>query len=220
LGTATPLGGTLHFLSTPQYIRPFICLKIIADTFYGSKKRHGHCIKCLSDILRGFMNEINTANVVKGAVAGLIGGLIASFVMEKFQMLIQPMMQSEGDEKANEEEPSTEKAASAISENVFDHYLTEEEKPVAGEAVHYAMGGTSGMIFGAVSEIVPEASAAAGLPFGTAVWLIADDAVVPALGLSKPVSDRPLSEHAYALSSHLVYGLATDVVRRGIRHLW
>jgi hypothetical protein len=72
------------------------------------------------------MNEINTANVVKGAVAGLIGGLIASFVMGKFQMLIQPMMQSEGDEKANKEEPSTEKAASAISENVFDNYLTEE----------------------------------------------------------------------------------------------
>ena len=166
------------------------------------------------------MNEINTANIVKGALAGLIGGLIASFVMEKFQSLIQPMMQSEGQQKENKDEPSTEKAPSAISQNVFDHYLTEEEKPVAGEAMHYAMGGTSGLIFGAASEIVPEASMGAGLPFGTAVWLVADDFVVPALGLSKPVSDRPFSENAYALSSHLVYGLTTDMVRRGIRYLW
>jgi putative membrane protein len=166
------------------------------------------------------MDEIRMGNIVKGAVAGLIGGLVASFVMEKFQALVMPMMKGGNEQKEDQEEPSTEKAASAISENVFDHYLTGEEKPVAGEAVHYAMGGASGMIFGAASEIIPDATVGAGLPFGTAVWLIADDLVVPALGLSKPVTDRPLSEHAYALSSHLVYGLATDMVRRGIRHLW
>lgn len=165
------------------------------------------------------MNEVNTANIIKGAVAGLIGGLIASFVMEQFQSLVQPMMQSNSGLKEKKEEPSTEKAASAISENVFDHQLTKDEKPVASEAMHYAMGGTSGMIFGAASEVFPEASMGAGLPFGTAVWLIADDLVVPALGLSKPVSDRPLSENAYALSSHLVYGLTTNMIRRGIRNL-
>ena len=166
------------------------------------------------------MNELNTGNIVKGALAGLIGGLIASFVMEKFQMLVRPMIQSESGQKEKKDEPATEKAASAVSENIFDHRMTKDEKPAAGEAMHYAMGGTSGMIFGAASEVVPEASIGAGLPFGTAVWLLADDLVVPALGLSKPVSDRPLSENAYALSSHLVYGLTTDIVRRGIRHLW
>lgn len=166
------------------------------------------------------MNELNTGNIVKGALAGLIGGLIASFVMEKFQMLVRPMIQSESGQKEKKDEPATEKAASAVSENIFDHRMTKDEKPAAGEAMHYAMGGTSGLIFGAASEVVPEASIGAGLPFGTAVWLLADDLVVPALGLSKPVSDRPLSENAYALSSHLVYGLTTDIVRRGIRHLW
>lgn len=166
------------------------------------------------------MNELNTGNIVKGALAGLIGGLIASFVMEKFQMLVRPMIQSESGQKEKKDEPATEKAASAVSENIFDHRMTKDEKPAAGEAMHYAMGGTSGMIFGAASEVIPEASIGAGLPFGTAVWLLADDLVVPALGLSKPVSDRPLSENAYALSSHLVYGLTTDIVRRGIRHLW
>ena len=166
------------------------------------------------------MNELNTGNIVKGALAGLIGGLIASFVMEKFQMLVRPMIQSESGQKEKKDEPATEKAASAVSENIFDHRMTKDEKPAAGEAMHYAMGGTSGMIFGAASEVVPEASIGAGLPFGTAVWLLADDLVVPALGLSKPVSDRPLSENAYALSSHLVYGLTTDIVRRGIRYLW
>jgi putative membrane protein len=166
------------------------------------------------------MNEINTANIIRGALAGLIGGLVASFVMEQFQSFVMSASQSEEKRQDQEEEPANEKAAMAISENVFDHYLTKEEKSVAGEVMHYAMGGTSGMVLGAVSEVMPEAAIGAGLPFGTAVWLVADDFIVPALGLSKPVSNVPLSQHAYALSSHLVYGLTTDMVRRGIRYLW
>jgi len=38
--------------------------------------------------------------------------------------------------------------------------------------------------------------------------------VVPALGLSKPANEYPVSKHAIALSSHLVYGLMTDFLRR------
>jgi hypothetical protein len=51
-----------------------------------------------------------------------------------------------------------------------------------------------------------------GLPFGTAVWLAADEGVVPALGLSQESDKYPLSTHAYALASHLVYGLTTELM--------
>jgi uncharacterized membrane protein YagU involved in acid resistance len=223
--------GTFSALETRNSFagNPTSGLKTSATAFKASPL-HGRCLYFLpaAQSLRknflfirqeSFMNEINTANIVKGALAGLIGGLVASFVMEQFQSLIMSASPSEEKHQDQNEEPSNEKAAIAISENVFDHHLTKEEKSVAGEAMHYAMGGTSGIILGAVSELVPEAAAGAGLPFGTAVWLVADDFIVPALGLSKPASDVPLSQHAYALSSHLVYGLTTDMVRRGIRHL-
>ncbi len=81
------------------------------------------------------------------------------------------------------------------------------------------MGAASGMIYGIASEIEPMTTVGAGLLLGTAVWLIADDIVVPALGLAKPPTEYPLSTHAYGLSSHLVYGLTTDLVRRGVRQL-
>jgi putative membrane protein len=58
---------------------------------------------------------------------------------------------------------------------------------------------------------------AEGLPFGAAVWVIADEAVVPALGLSKSGKDYPLSTHVYAIASHLVFGLTTELVRRNVR---
>ncbi len=162
--------------------------------------------------------KINAGDIAKGAAAGLIGGLVASFVMNEFQSLWSALSGSKDQGSGQtKQEPSTVKAAAAISEEVFDHQLSESEKAIAGPAMHYAMGGTSGAIYGALSELAPAARAGAGLPFGTAVWLVADDVVVPALGLSKPAAEYPLSTHAYALASHLVYGATTEAVRGVVR---
>ena len=167
------------------------------------------------------MKQKNAGDVFKGAIAGLVGGLVASFVMSEFQALVTMLTEAEEKQKTKKkkEEPATVKAAKQISEGVFGHNLTKNEKEPAGEAIHYAMGASSGLIYGVASEIAPITTVGLGMPFGTAVWLIADDVVVPALGLSKSPNAYPLSTHAYALSSHLVYGLTTDLVRRAVRKI-
>ncbi len=157
------------------------------------------------------MKNLDGADVLKGAAAGLIGGLAASFLMSEFQSLVTAITEEKKESRDKKaDEPATVKAAEAISEGAFDHSLTPQEKEVAGPAVHYAMGGISGLMYGAAVEIAPVSASGAGLPFGTAVWLIADDVVVPALGFSKPADQYPFSTHFYAFSSHLVYGFATD----------
>lgn len=164
------------------------------------------------------MNRIDTGDVVKGAFVGLVAGLAATVVMTEYQNLLSAMAEEEEKKKSKnkkeEKEPATVKAAAMISEGAFDHKLTKKEKEIAGPAMHYAMGATSGAIYGIASELAPFTTAGAGLPFGAAVWVLADDLAIPALGLSKSPTEFPLSTHAYALSSHLVYGLATDLVRR------
>ena len=70
----------------------------------------------------------------------------------------------------------------------------------------------------AMAELVPDVTVGAGMPFGTAVWLLADEVTVPLLGLSKSPTQYPLSKHAYALASHCVYGLTIEVVRRAVRN--
>jgi uncharacterized membrane protein YagU involved in acid resistance len=107
--------------------------------------------------------------------------------------------------------------ANAISVGVTGRELSKDEKEVAGTVLHYAMGVTSGAIYGAVAEGLPFATAGAGLPFGAAVWAIADEGIVPAAGLSKSMSEYPLSVHLYAFASHLVFGLTTELVRRAVR---
>lgn len=160
-------------------------------------------------------------NILKSAVAGLIGGIVGTVVMGGFQALLSSLAENDKKKKSKKksDEPANVKAAEAVSENVFGHHLKKSEKEPAGEAMHWAMGATSGLIYGIVSEIAPVSTVGLGLPFGAAVWLIADDIVVPALGLSKPITEFSVSTHAYALSSHLVYGLTTELARQGVRRL-
>ncbi len=179
-------------------------------------------------------------NVYKGVVAGVAGGLAGSFVMNQFQSAWGKLMENEERphgaqslqqgspehgigrelEERGVDEPDDNAAVrtgNAVSEFVFEHHLTKSEKETVGAVAHYAMGVTSGAIYGAVAEIMPVATVAEGLPFGAAVWVIADEAVVPALGLSRNPSEYPASIHVYSIASHLVYGLTTELVRRAVR---
>jgi hypothetical protein len=112
---------------------------------------------------------------------------------------------------------TTVKAASAVSEGMFGHKLTQSEKKIAGTAVHYLLGTGVGGLYGAAAEIAPNITTGGGLPFGAAFWLVVDEGAVPVLGLSKGPMAYPLSVHAYALSSHFVYGLTAEMVRRAVR---
>lgn len=179
-------------------------------------------------------------NVLKGLAAGLIGGLVASWTMNRFQDVWSKFSESsgqsagaqssrqgegqgssQGDQQAqdggDEQDDTTVKAAAAISEGIFDHRLTKSEKEWAGPAVHYTFGTSVGGLYGAVAELAPEVTTGAGLPFGAAFWLVADETAVPLLGLSKAPTEYPLSVHAYALASHFVFGLTAEFVRRAVR---
>ena len=182
----------------------------------------------------------------KGLAAGIVGGLVASWTMNRFQEVWSKLSKGIEDWSHNEfqnvwgefaegleeshgsqvskpvpnpevQDDTTIRAASAVSEGLFDHKLTQSEKEIAGPAVHYFLGTGVGGLYGAVAEMAPKVTAGKGLPFGAVFWLLVDEGAVPLLGLSKGPTAYPLSTHAYALSSHFVYGLTAEVVRRAVR---
>jgi hypothetical protein len=53
--------------------------------------------------------------------------------------------------------------------------------------------------------------------FGAALFALADEVAVPARGLSGKPSETPASMHLYAAAAHCVYGMATEIARRGLR---
>lgn len=178
--------------------------------------------------------------LLRGMAAGLVGGLAASWVMNQFQSTLTKIF--EGSEKPHgaqsaqkgspnhgvaaelkeqgrddERDNAAERTANIVATKVFDYELTEKDKLAAGAAVHYLFGASTGALYGLASELMPEVSVGAGLPFGAAVWLVADEGLVPALGLSKWPTEYSVSKQAYALASHLVYGVTTDLLRRAAR---
>ncbi len=107
-----------------------------------------------------------------------------------------------------------------VSETVLGHKLKPDEKHFAGTVAHYAMDATAGVIYGTIAKVMPGQDAGTGLPFGAAVWLVADEGIVPVTGLSKSAAEYLPSIHAYTaytIASHFVYGLATEVVQRVVR---
>jgi hypothetical protein len=155
----------------------------------------------------------------KGALAGAAAGLAAAWAMERFQAELGKLSNGGDDQAQESPEPATNKAADAIASFVTGREVPKEYKAAAGSVVHYAMGGATGALYGAIAERKRDVTAWAGLPFGAAVWLLADEIAVPASGLAKGPTSYPASTHAYAFASHLVYGAATESVRRGLRAL-
>ena len=181
------------------------------------------------------MGNHDDANILKGMVAGLAGGLLASWTMNQFQAAwtriaeggekshgaqsMKPSDGSQGEQDSHEQDDATVETAKAISEKVFGHELQESEKHPAGAAVHYAFGTLSGGLYGALAEVTPQVTTAAGLPFGAGFWLLADEISVPLLGLAKGPTEYPVSTHVYALASHLVYGVTAELGRRAVRQV-
>lgn len=162
-----------------------------------------------------------------GLLAGALGGLAASWVMNQFQKgwssvqenLEQPQRENteQQNQSAEESEDATMKTAEKLLEPLIGRSLNKEEKKQAGPLIHYGFGSLMGGCYGLLSEYFPQARSGFGTIFGTALFLVADEIAVPVLGLSGNPLESPLSSHFYALSSHLVYGLSTEAVRRGIR---
>src|SRR5437667_11981285 len=102
----------------------------------------------------------------RGILVGLIAGLAASWTMDRFQdVWIAVSPPDDSKKKEDETDPSedgeegqddaTVRAASAISEGLFEHKLTKAEKKIAGPAVHYAVAATSGLVCAIERECLP-----------------------------------------------------------------
>lgn len=152
------------------------------------------------------------ARTFRSAVLGAAGGVVAGYAMNQVHALWSSAEKRLGTgagadrtAAAGEKEPATVKAAQAVRGP-----LPEEEKAEAGSVAHFATAAVTGAIYGMARDRVPAVAVGRGLAYGAAVWLAADELVVPALRLSGPPWQYPPRMHARALFAHLVFGVVLD----------
>lgn len=162
----------------------------------------------------GWSRRAGARRLVLDALVGAASGLAASWVMAQAQRRILSAGGSgtkRREEQAQGElEPATARAARGAA-RAAGVSIPQQRMGAAAEAVHSATGAGFGALFGVLLPRVPFPAVAAGALYGTLVWLVNDEGLVPALGLSRKPWKYPASTHARALASHLVYGAATDV---------
>src|SRR5947209_7214820 len=179
------------------------------------------------------MSEDSNTSLLRGAIAGAIGGLAASWVMNVFMEKAGPAVthaaqhldgtahQQQPSEPSDDGEPkidATMKTADAVySAATGGGHLSLEGRQKGGPIVHYAFGALMGALYGAAAEYSDFARAGFGTAFASALFTGADLVAVPALNLSGSSSDAPVSSLASPFSAHMVYGITTEAVRRGVR---
>jgi putative membrane protein len=144
-------------------------------------------------------------SLAKGLIAGLIGGLVGTLAKTLAERMFPPRTHGEP-------EP-----LQVAAERVAGHALDADSKAVAGEAIQWGFGAAVGAAYGALAEYYPAATSKEGASFGMALEALTRETALPALGLSSEPEDATLRERASEMTSHVVYGVATETVRGFVR---
>ncbi len=169
------------------------------------------------------------SSVARDVLAGVIGGLVGTWAMNQAQRMWTHAAAARTPDSAggkhdarewqerSEDRNANEIVAQRIAATVAGRELTREELSIAAPLVHYAFGAFLGACYGFYGGGGRHHSLASGAAFGTAVWLAADEAAMPLLGLSDTPDARPMEMHGQSLAAHLVFGAATELARRTVR---
>jgi uncharacterized membrane protein YagU involved in acid resistance len=87
--------------------------------------------------------------------------------------------------------------------------LSPRQPHPAGLAVHYGLGILPGMLYAPLRKSTRGVAAGQGLLYGTALFVVNDELMAPALGLASGPGAYPWQAHARGLVAHLVLGIVT-----------
>ena len=156
---------------------------------------------------RRIETETMAKSLAKGMLAGLIGGLVATAVKSIAERIYPPRTHGEP------EPPEV------LAEKIAGRPLRGAEKTVAVEAIHWGFGALTGAAYGGLAEYYPAATAKDGASFGLALATLTHETALPALGLAAEPEEQTMREHTSEMATHVVYGMATETVRRLVRKM-
>lgn len=104
-----------------------------------------------------------------------------------------------------------------LAEQVAGRPLTETNRQLALQGIHWIFGALAGAAYGALVEYEPSLAAWRGAAFGITLNRITHESLLPKMGLSAPPGQQPTQERISEWVTHAAYGVATDSVRRAVR---
>lgn len=144
--------------------------------------------------------------LIFGAVAAGGATWLMDLVTTKAYEL-EPKAVQDRENRARGGRTAYEIAAEKLSDSL-DAELDEEELKAIGSAIHWALGISSGAVYGALRPMLRRPGS--GVVFGLAFWLLMDEAALTLLGLTPPPKKFPWQTHLRGLVGHLVLGATLE----------
>ena len=186
------------------------------------------------------MSNAADGSALRDVLAGVVGGVVGTWAMATANAVWTSLTPVPGDPDLAREramrlrnagvgagrhaqaEPRSHQRGVSPGERMVEtlaRQVTSAPVPPAarerlGSALHYGFGATAGAVYGLLARRWPGVTAGGGLAYGTGVWLLADELMLPAMGFADPPHRSPARRHAYALVGHWAYGAALECVRR------
>jgi uncharacterized membrane protein YagU involved in acid resistance len=85
------------------------------------------------------------------------------------------------------------------------------------KVIHYSFGALAGSSYGALAEAFPAATAGAGSAAGAGLYLASHGSTLPLLRIQAPPWRLPRAAFAWEFTSHVLFGAALELSRRGVR---
>jgi hypothetical protein len=153
-----------------------------------------------------------TQSLLADLVDGAVAGVVATWLMGKVTTALYENENAQAREREDRARHgktaygvAAEKATKLAGVEISD-----QERERYGAAIHWALGIAAGAVYGVLRRRLERASAARGLAFGTAFWLLMDETVTPAIGLTPGPAAFPWRTHARGLVGHLAFGAVAD----------
>ena len=147
---------------------------------------------------------VDERSLAKGIIAGLIGGLAGTLAKTFAERMFPPHTHDEP------ERPEV------LAGQVAGDSLAPAEESVAAEGIQWSFGAAAGAVYGALAEYYPAATAKEGVSFGLALETLTHE-TAPALGFSAGTEGQTVRERASEMTSDVVYGITTEMVRKFVR---
>ena len=155
--------------------------------------------------------------LVTGGMAGLAGACAMSRFTQVWKALISKADNREKETAtrqpySEQEWDSTTRIAEITARRLFKRHLNAREKRIGAAMVHYAVGATTGAAYAILARKFPEIRKSSGAIFGVALWLLADELLMPAMGATRKLKDYSLLAQANALGEHVVYAVTANTL--------
>ena len=152
----------------------------------------------------------SSGDVVRGMLAGMVGGLAGSCAM---MLYMEAGSKAVNDDRPPRGDNVTAKVAD-LAMRKAGMKPSEQARQTGGALVHYGFGTILGAVYGAAVELLPFANSGFGALYGTTLFVVADEFLLPRLELAHWPADESALDQLGHLGAHLVYGMATETVRR------